>query len=515
MKKYTFILSFILLTFSCGKAPIDNPAQLPGKTATVEFRFNAPRMALTRSLDSSQEEAVNDLNLWLFHRTHPENSRHYFLISETSISLSLKEGIYDYYCIANAGVDLKDKSQDDITSYRIPIRSEKDIEKGQCLPMSAQGSFSADTTFSIPVQLIRCAAKIELSINVTPAFASEITIHSVQILNTPSETTCFAENHTDEIKTFLNYVPRPVTDNSFEGSFYVPENLAGTVNSITTPQFKSWLFAPQNALCICITGTNAEGGKVEYSIFPGENDTSDFNVRRNGRYNISATIIGNNSIDYRISTTQLTAINWWEVYATGETAESLVYLVGSYNPADNLTLSYRLLEGSGTVTVDGIPQSTDKPLVVLPGGNSKNLKIGYTQCAEGNARLQLILRDNEGYTIEKELTTRFESVINLYAAASPPSINGLPVPYTLTIEKPCYSGGFHIQFSDEGAPCTFSLNGITGTEFDVPDGSSRTYMVTPPPQTQGYILFRVTVGTYVGDPHSKTIFGTIQGVIQP
>lgn len=510
------ILACALLMASCQKeSPESGKGTAATKMSSVTLTFAAPGMeTATRALTPEQEKAVGDVNLWLCHRTNPEVSEHLFLTSGGNVPLRLVGGDYDYYAIANAGKDLGDMQGGDLAAYRAALGSQDDVERGECLLMSAHGSFTAAEAATIPVRLVRCAAKIELSLSVASEFAPNITLQSVQVMNVPGTVSCFAENRPADVAAFFEYAPHPVSGNTFAGSFYVPENLAGENSAITDPRHKGWQLAPQGALCIRVRAT-AGGNKVDYYLFAGENDTSDFNVGRNRRYGLSAVITGISSVDLRVAVTSLSATDWHVVYATGETAESYLQLSGSNIPTSYTTLSYQLLEGTGTVTIDGITQTPDRPLVVLPGGRAQYLTLGYSQCTEGAVRLLLTLRDSEGYVIEKELTTRFEASMTLACSAPPTSVNGQAVPFTLSIEKTCYNGGFHVQFVTDGDPCTFSLEGVVGTEFYLPDGSKRTYMVAPPPQTRGNKIYHITVGTYPGDPKSKTILGAVRGDYQP
>ena len=62
--------------------------------------------------------------------------------------------------------------------------------------------------------------------------------------------------------------------------------------------------APEYAAYILIEG-EADGLHVVYRIYLGENNTSDFNIARNRVYRIEARILGRNTVDWRVSTTEV------------------------------------------------------------------------------------------------------------------------------------------------------------------------------------------------------------------
>ena len=91
-------------------------------------------------------------------------------------------------------------------------------------------------------------------------------------------------------------------------TFYVPELKAGTVAGLTA-KTKSWWDAPTRSMCIRITGTIGSR-TVKYEIYPGANNTTDFNVVRNTAYTINPTIKGKNATsDLRASADGITDLN--------------------------------------------------------------------------------------------------------------------------------------------------------------------------------------------------------------
>lgn len=85
------------------------------------------------------------------------------------------------------------------------------------------------------------------------------------------------------------------------GTAYLFENLQGSVDTITDQKDKCPENAPSCATYLRILAErSADKALVEYIVYPGENNTSDFNVRRNSWYNLELVIRGENEIDNRV-----------------------------------------------------------------------------------------------------------------------------------------------------------------------------------------------------------------------
>ena len=74
--------------------------------------------------------------------------------------------------------------------------------------------------------------------------------------------------------------PDAAPGQTFSASYYLLENRQGTVAGIGSQDGKNQSVAPEEATYIYIEG-EADGVKVAYRIYPGENNTTDFNIVRN------------------------------------------------------------------------------------------------------------------------------------------------------------------------------------------------------------------------------------------
>ncbi len=81
--------------------------------------------------------------------------------------------------------------------------------------------------------------------------------------------------------------------------FYLLENCQGDVPSITTQQQKCAENAPQGATFVRIKAQQ-EGLQLTYDVYLGENNTSNFDVRRNSVQTLNIIIKGKNEVDTRV-----------------------------------------------------------------------------------------------------------------------------------------------------------------------------------------------------------------------
>lgn len=93
------------------------------------------------------------------------------------------------------------------------------------------------------MSLVRCTAKVTLSLRVDERIAGEIALQSVRVGHAPGTVALFSDNRAAE-SALIDYAKRSVTGNAFSGTFYIPENLQGVNASITDQRDKSAANAP-------------------------------------------------------------------------------------------------------------------------------------------------------------------------------------------------------------------------------------------------------------------------------
>jgi hypothetical protein len=265
-----------------------------GEETTVTFNFYVDNPATaTRAVD---ETAITDLQLLLI---ASDGTRYFYEPGDKkSVTAQIKRTVYTVYACTNNPVKIEKLDEALINFLWTPVYKETDTS----FVMTFKGSadFSVGKPDSYTVQLVRTVAKLRFNVNV----ASNITIKKMSLRNAPSQTKLFPQ-----ALPGYNYVKRTIAVPA-NGSFtlYMPENLAGTVASITDQKQRTAANAPKYATHLKIEGdvvtSNGSGSfdrkSFESVVYLGSNVTDDFNIKRNTDYRINIDIAADLTGDYRI-----------------------------------------------------------------------------------------------------------------------------------------------------------------------------------------------------------------------
>ena len=447
MKTYLLLILWAAVLCGCSKlARTEDPAT--AAEIPVCFQIECPQMdEPAKALTDAQEKTVKDLNLYLYCKNATGKDEHIYSAGSANITRKLTVGDYDLFVIAYAGGDLGNMTRAQVEQSARTVGGEAALETGSALPLSAKTSFSVKAATTVPVVLRRIVACIELNLSVAPQLRERIALRSVQILSAPLLAAYFADNAPSEDDAVTDYAPRSITGHSYNGTFYVPENLQGTVAGITDPTQKAPDKAPEQATCIHIEAVNQTGRKLDYFIYPGENDTDNFDIRRNRRYIVHATVMGENTIDTRVSTTDVVLGSVKPSYRPDEPLSTELRLLTVNNPEPSYSFSYRIYEGAASeLRVQGRPLAQNTPLPVDFSGNEYRLPILYTQAAPGEVRIGLSVTDGYGYSVEKELRATYKApepiVADLSSLAG--SVCHTAQSFTLDISEREYEGSFGV-----------------------------------------------------------------------
>ena len=480
MKKTIIMSVAAALLGSCAKLTSGDAVPDNDRKYPVSIRFECPGMTTTRTLNEEPQVTIEDLNLYLFHSTNADAAKHLYLSPATGdFRTELSAGEYTLYAVANVGSDLGNLSEKELRKAGMTAVNEEDLPHGDILPLSVQTQLSITGPANVSVPLVRCLARIELNLSVAPQQRERITLRSVQILSAPRLAAYFADNAPSEDDAVTNYAPRSITGHSYNGTFYVPENLQGTVAGITDPTQKAHDNAPEQATCIHIEAVNQTGRKLDYFIYPGENDTDNFDIRRNRRYIIHATVLGENTIDTRVSTTDVVLGSVKPSYRPDEPLSTELRLLTVNNPDPSYSFSYRIYEGAASeLRVQGRPLAQNTPLPVDFSGSEYRLPILYTQTAPGEVRIGLSVTDGYGYSVEKELRATYKAPEPIVADLSPlaGSVCHIAQSFTLDLSEREYEGSFGVvcelpQGAGTLAYGTASNTITSGRRLTLPAGS--------------------------------------------
>lgn len=294
MRKWIYLLASLLIV-SCQHRLGGVVPPSGGDAVKLKLNFGlSEQTVVTRTTD---ENALRDLNIWLV----KENGQSYHTYTKSIVLyLDVEPGDYTAYVLANLHENAGDKSADELAAFALPAYG-----FGDDLPMSARCGLSVypaspgDMYVAPTIELTRGVARIDYSVKMdTP---EPIELLSLRFCNLPDSSRPFAtegESTGGKFRESQEIDLKGLT--AYSGRIYMGENLQGSVAGITDPKYKCPANAPLNATYLLIRGKSGEK-VLDYRVYLGENSTSDFNVRRNTAHTMNITILGENTVDTRIS----------------------------------------------------------------------------------------------------------------------------------------------------------------------------------------------------------------------
>lgn len=286
-------LIFALLTLCCGLGGCiyEELPECPSQEAVaVEVRI-APENpdCITRSTD---ENTISDINLLLF----GPGGAHAIYSTTPHLRFECLPGAYTLYAFANAHMDMRNFTAEMLETFAVPDRPEFDdlvMTAVQQITIPAR----SEAVELPPLEVRRAVARVDYNIQVDESVA-DIEIRSVRAINLPVHYRPFVEGFRPSDFLDRELVAAAEDGSSVQGSFYMLPNCQGVRSSITAPGQKNPDNAPGNATCLHIRAVR--GGKVlDYYVYLGENDTSDFNVRPNTVHTLRIRILGDNDLRLR------------------------------------------------------------------------------------------------------------------------------------------------------------------------------------------------------------------------
>jgi len=346
-RKFSWIIVLFLLLTSCswddlrnsdseeGEAiqmhfnlqPVEMEAIASATTKAISSRDEALSVAMglagassTRSSTGIDESAINEVCVFQFDGTTSTSTlvakEYYSSPNTANLETTLTESSSDQtvYVVANVGdvtgiYTIGTTTIADFQTSTLSFATEASVTSGTDLPMI--GTYTGATMPGLyAVSLTRMVAKLGFTCNVNLTNTSDaFTLTSVRLysvanvaqMNTPTGT--YPANSTTDASKYTNYTAESYTTGNTL-TWYIPENLRGTVSTITTEQDKNKTNAPDYSTYIEVEGIYTPSGEtaeyVTYRIYPGANMTTSFDIARNTYYSISMTIKGMNEVDSRV-----------------------------------------------------------------------------------------------------------------------------------------------------------------------------------------------------------------------
>lgn len=332
-------------------------------TIRLEVRGEEQVDIATRTVN---ESVVSDLHILVYNSSGELIGQKYQTGSSTVTVNTRSATGCTIYAVANTGkadlfkgYDIHKESHLKEMIYTISSWSE--LTDGDFLLMTGSKSMVdiIAGSQSLSMEVSRIAAKIILKIGVeanSGITIKDYTIHNLPLCSyyilRPLDTEAKEDDTTygeDAPTGANNWTDSPVTSltastTSMSNTFYMFENRRGVNNSISSQGEKTSANAPANATYLEINGTVANGLVLNWKVYLGANNTSNFNIKRNGQYTYNITLSENFS-DTRVS------INESEVINLSETETANCYLVSERNKWYKFKATVR---GNGTKTIKDI-----------------------------------------------------------------------------------------------------------------------------------------------------------------
>ena len=421
MKKIVlFIIPLLAMMSSCIK---DEMEECPSCKDKVRFSLQVREEGVQYVTRATDERTVRDVNLFLYDPRGMLPDRHFYVESGT-VECSVLPGSYETYAVANVHRDMGTMTREQLFAVQLPS-----LTKYVMLPMSGYTTLSVEDRMPAPVITVRrIVAKIVCNISIDPAVVYALKLQSVQIMNAAATTMLFEEKQI--AKNFITMNSAAIASSELRSAtrmFYLLENCQGDVPSITTQQQKCAANAPRGATFVRIKAQQ-EGLQLTYDVYLGENNTSNFDVRRNSVQTLDIRIKGDNEVDARIHSFEVKISDDLPDADFGRTADRCIYDTGkrlsisvtNREKAGNLTAKIRLVQGqvgafsaNRQMVASAVTVSLDDPSGLY------EIPIGYVArpvYTAANSRLvyEVTVSNTDGYSYTKTFTRDFYNLLTVY-----------------------------------------------------------------------------------------------------
>lgn len=280
---------------------------LPAQTVGDEWSASPD----TRAADASIRDNLIS-NIWVFQYNSSGNqitAPHYYALpanttASANVNVMLRPAANcTVYIIANMnsnsrfnGVDVSTLAKLEAVTHTFASESEVYGGANKNLLMSGSGSSltikagqnNALGTISLKRMLAMITFKYKFA---TADLGTKLKVTRITLNSVPNMLKVGASTGTypPTVDTPLEYsvITTPVAETYYTA--YVPENLRGTISN--TDEKNKNKDAPAGAVSIKLyIDSEVDGGSYVYTVYPGENNTNDFNIRRNYKYTLTLNL---------------------------------------------------------------------------------------------------------------------------------------------------------------------------------------------------------------------------------
>lgn len=354
------------------------------KVVAVEFSIAAGDSTKTRSSISASETAVEDLNIYAYYNGTLETGA--FIESPSSFTMELIKGReYNLYVLANMGEIEAPHQETEMSGYCYSIKSVSDISGSFPMAWEYPAYTVSGSSPKVSISLERLISRIRFSID--KSSIDDFSVTAVKLCQGALKMYPFSSGSKAESTSDVgdgDYATSSDLSTLNSGgtvTFYTLENCQGVLlPGNTDPESKNpEEISDQSLLCTYLEMTASYSGQyegvdvssdnVKYRFYLGEDNCTDFNVRRNNDLKIHLNVTEERIFDDR-----------WKV-SYGEDLPTITYGLEnsktsvSLNVGGSTTLSasyYRVVDGtrdsSSDVTSYTAWTSSNTSVATVSGG---------------------------------------------------------------------------------------------------------------------------------------------------
>ena len=430
-----------------------------GRTVVVTLELQPEQPAAKAR--ATDENTIQDVNLYLY----GNGQSYHFYATGASHQIDIAPGTYSIHAAVNQHKDLGELPYSALINYRT------DAPQEGTLTMYGYAYQKLDlTTKVIQVSVKRNAAKIAYNITVAPD--KEIEILSVQLCSMPNKDYLICEEQmdlTDPSYGFYDSEVRTLPEGakSASGLFYMLSNRRGENSTIKDQKQKNAENAPENASFFRIRGRSGENKIVDYIVYLGANNTSDFNVWPNEAHTYNITLSGDNETDTRISSYTLDITDWWpRKYNVPDNDYGGLDIYVTNKSDYTFTGTLKVMKGDGEKFAAGDGGWNFGPDVELyipqRGGQRYDLRYAPSLVKKGvnsQVQYQVVVNDNAGESTKFNFACEFANMVQAYFTTGTGSV-------TVSGELAKAAGTNYVLAYCYEDGCTFTAVDGNGYAFD-------------------------------------------------
>ena len=436
-----------------------------GKPVDVEFCVSCTDSIETKSSISASETAVTNLNLFVYYDGKLETSS--YIESPTSFSMSLVKGrTYNMYALANMGKVTAPFKEEEMKDYQYSISKVTDIKLAFPMCWSLADKTISGSGPRININLERMVSRINFSIDSSEL--EDFTVTAVRLRQAALKMYPFFDNGSEGSRA-SNL--SEVGDGDWASSsdltklnagqkiwFYALENCQGVLlpgNKSAESKIPSEI--PYGSeLCTYLEMTASYSGEYEgvpvssdnvvYRFYIGNDNCSDFNVRRNNSVDISLTVTRDRIFDES-----------WKV-SYGDDLPEVNYSLTIVKPDMELSIGETANLSSMYIKNVGGVKNSESDVTAYAAWSSSNASVATVSAGKITAKgvgTATITATYNGYTAKSTVTVTDAVTYDYQLSPSSTSlVNGRTTKFTVV--KRTFTNGTQTNGQDVSSTFTWT-----------------------------------------------------------